>query len=391
MRCAAVLVLLATSASAREPDGAIAPAGRWTHTRGPASGSARSHAPAIETLGEIAWIFQTKQPVRAPPLAWDGVGYLILGKSKSSTLAAIDLTTGEQLAKATLKDINPMRPAVWDQTVLLPVQGSKIVAYRLYGSKLRWRWTYDAGRGMSAPRVHAGEVYITTPRALLRLRVGRRLAVWSRPGRFTGDVAVFGPHVYALERVKGKLALAVVERLTGNVTERVEIGDDSGRPGGRVVVSEHVVGAAVPPDGDGGWHILERTTERGAVHLAHKRAVKLASSPIAFDDRLFALTALATWSLESPARGVPVVLPRRRRDLFVAITAPVALSGTAVMGSWAANLRTREILWRLDEHTELWRASRKGLRFAIPVDKLLLMIPRDGLRIYAVKEELIGS
>ena len=85
MRCAAVLVLLATSASAREPDGAIAPAGRWTHTRGPASGSARSHAPAIETLGEIAWIFQTKQPVRAPPLAWDGVGYLILGKSKSST------------------------------------------------------------------------------------------------------------------------------------------------------------------------------------------------------------------------------------------------------------------------------------------------------------------
>ena len=388
MRCVVGLVLLATLASAREPDGAIAPAGRWTHTRGPASGSARSHAPAIEALGEIAWTFKTKLPVLAPPLAWDGVGYVILGKGKRSTLAALDLTTGEQLAKAILKDIKPMRPAVWDHTVLVPIQGSKIVAYRLHGSKLRWRWTYDAGRGMSAPRVHAGEVYITTPRALLRLRVGRRLAVWSRPGNFTGDVAVFGPHVYALERVKGgRLALTVAERLTGNVTERVEFGEDLGTPGGRVVVSEGVVGAA---DGSLEWHILERATARGAVRLAYKRPLELASSPIAFDDRLFALTPMVTWLLASPASDDHVVNPRRRRDLFEAITAPVALSGTAVMGSWAANLRTREILWRLEEHAELWRISKKGLRYAVPVDKQLLMIPKDGLQILAVREELIG-
>ena len=186
------------------------------------------------------------------------------------------------------------------------------------------------------------------------------------------------------------MALAVVDRMSGDVTERVEIGDDPGGRGGRVVVGEGVVGAAVPPDGDGSWRILERTTKRGTVRLAYKRSVKLASSPIAFPNGLFALTAATTWSLESPARAVPVASPRRRRDLFVAITAPVALSGTAVMGSWAANLRTREILWRLAEHGELMRAARKGLRFAVPVDKLLLMIPRDGLRIHAVREELIG-
>ncbi|MGH7162420.1 MAG: PQQ-binding-like beta-propeller repeat protein, partial [Planctomycetota bacterium] len=162
MRLAILAALLSLGGAARaaDPDGAVAEAGRWCHVSGPASGSGRSRDEAPESLGPILWSHKTPEPILAPPVVWDGVGFLLHGGAKQSTLVAFDVETGV-LAKTTLKAPVLPEPAAYRRSVFLVEEGRRVVQYRLRGRQLARGWSFEIPKSMSAPRVHSGEIYVT--------------------------------------------------------------------------------------------------------------------------------------------------------------------------------------------------------------------------------------
>ena len=103
MKWLASLFLLSSTLLAAEGDAGTARAERWTHPRGPASGSGRSHAEPPHSFGGILWSHKTKKTILCPPVTWDGVAFLCDGTGKSMQIVAVDVETGARLARATVK------------------------------------------------------------------------------------------------------------------------------------------------------------------------------------------------------------------------------------------------------------------------------------------------
>jgi len=386
---ALVCLFLAVPALAGE-DAAEAPADRWPHIRGPASGSGCSAMPPIEALGPPAWTHKTREPILCAPLVWDGVGFVISGTERRGTLEALDLDSGKRLARGTVKGIGlAPRPALYQNTVLLRTdEGRRILAYRLFGSQLRWRWTYTIRKGgvASAPRVRSGEVYITTRNALLRLRIGRRLPVWKRDGALFGEAAVLGPHVYALERNGNKLFLAAFSRESGEPAQKVEVAaNGSPASGGTIAAAEGVIAVQLPPENSGRWALVSRKFEDGKLVLRYDRTEKIVADVVAIGSTVVGFHK-NEWSFLRTEGRKRSAVGQGRPELKNGATSPVFLAGTGCMGTWAANFQTREILWRLYEQPALTNPKFPPT----PADGKLLMVAQDGKHLMAVTEEKIG-
>ena len=93
---ALLLLLLVHTAQAQTADGELAERDRWTHFRGPASGSGGTLEATPASLGKIKWSFKArgKDVLLGPPLTWDGVAFLIVGTRKQARLVALDPETG---------------------------------------------------------------------------------------------------------------------------------------------------------------------------------------------------------------------------------------------------------------------------------------------------------
>lgn len=386
---ALVCLLLAVPALAGE-DAAEAPADRWPHTRGPASGSGCSAMPPIEALGPAAWTHKTKEPILCTPLVWDGVVFVISGTERRGRLEALDLDSGRRLARRTVKGVGmEPRPALYQNTVLFRTDGGKrILAYRLFGSQLRWRWTYTIQRGgvASAPRVHKGEVYITTRNALLRLRIGRRLPVWKNNGAFFGDAAVLGQHVYALERSGAKIVLVAFSRENGERVTAVDV-SKAGSPvaGGSIAAAEGVIAVHLPPQNGLTWALVARSVNGGKLALRYDRAENIVSDVAVIGSTVFGFHK-NEWSFLRADGRKRAAIGQGRAELKNGSTAPVMLEGTGCMGTWAANFQTREIFWRLYEQPALTNPKFPPT----PADGKLLMVAHDGKSLLAVTEEKIG-
>lgn len=390
MRRGLLLLALAGLAAAEEPDGAIAEAGRWPHPRGPASGSGRSMEPLPQTLGPARWSFQSKTRLLAPPVVWDGVAFVLSGAGAAATLAALDVETGATLATVSVKAPAPA-PAVWNRAVYLVEEGRRLVEYRLKGPRFEQRWKFEVSGASGAPRVHSGEIYWSGAGGLLRLRAGTRKPAWTVPGGYRGEPAVFGAHVYAI-RVEGGAHLALVahRRTDGAPVASAPLPDAREGPvEGTVVVAADAVAVQVPGDG-ATWSVLTRAEKDGALTLAPAREEKLATAPIAREDRLIALADGGRWVVVTPKR-VDVFADRTAiLNLVDGCAAPTSIGGQVCFGTWACDFRTQDILWHLSERAEA-RAFAKGVAYpAVPGDGLVLLVARDGKTLAAFGAEEPG-
>jgi hypothetical protein len=389
----ALLLLLAASAPAQEDDGGRAPPERWSHPRGPASGSARSHARVPWSYKGILWTVKAKASFLAPPVTWDGVGFALDVTRKKVTLIAFD-RDGTVLARTVLKPPVLPRPAAWDRSVFLVEEGARLTQIRLKGRSFTRPWTYEAGEGCDPPRILSGEIYMVTPRGLERLRPGSGTPVWTAKGMYRGEPAILRGHVYALRRTEeGRRELVVLKRSDGEIVLSAPVpGAASSEPGVRVAVSEAMVAVGLPSEEEN-WILFKREEKEGKLRVTGARAETLVTDPIVGGMAL-ALTPKETWSvfLFGKRPLFHIVSKKDRPELIDGATSPIALNGMICFGTWAADVNTNRIFWHLTEHRKI-KEFDKGLRFnAVPMDhELLLVVPKDGKRIHAIGPEIIGE
>ena len=72
-------------AAPEEPDGAIAPAARWTGPHGPGSRSRRSNAIPITRSVSESWSCTLPGRALAPLVHWDGVGFVLFALAPDGT------------------------------------------------------------------------------------------------------------------------------------------------------------------------------------------------------------------------------------------------------------------------------------------------------------------
>jgi len=395
MRVLACLLLLAAVSAAADDDGLAAPPSRWTHPRGPASGSGVSRAEAPETYGGVAWKLSVPGTVLAPPVTWDGVAFVVAGSASKATLLAVDVEDGAVLARTSVKKPGTPRPAAWDGAVFLLEDARRLVQFDLAGNRFVRRWTFDGGADPGPARVYEGEIYLPTAAGLQRLRAGSKTPVWTAKGDYCGEPAVLGAHVYALRRAAdGAVTLVAHDRKDGAVAAECALGAATKR-GGRVVVGSQAAAVLLPPDADGLWVLLSRKLERETPQLAVDRREKLLTQPVALDGAFLAMTEQGAWALllVGKKRGALVLATKAKRpDLVTGSASATNLGGTSLFGSWAARVRSNRIVWHLDERKDE-RAFAKGVRWgAVPAGhRRLLVVPRDGKSVLAVVPEEMGS
>ncbi|MHC4342582.1 MAG: PQQ-binding-like beta-propeller repeat protein [Planctomycetota bacterium] len=389
----ALLLFLASSAPAQEEDGSRAPPERWSHPRGPASGSGRSHARVPWSYKGILWTVKAKASFLAPPVTWDGVGFVLDGTRKKVTLIAFD-REGTVLARTELRVPVLPRPAAWNRSVFLVEEETRLTQLRLKGRSFTRPWTYEAGKGCYPPRILGGEVYLATPRGLERLRPGSGTPVWTAKGMYRGEPAILRDHVYALRRsAEGKRELVVLNRSDGEIVLSAPIsGAPTSQRGVRVAVSEAMVAVGLPAEEEN-WILFRREVKEGKLSVTGARAESLVTDPIVGGMAL-ALTPDETWSVLTFGKRplFHFVSKKDRPELFEGATSPIVLNGMICFGTWAADVNTNRIFWHLTEHRKIKEFNR-GLRFnAVPMDhELLLMVPKDGKRIHAIGPEIIGE
>jgi hypothetical protein len=386
----ALLAALAAVASAGESDGGHAHPERWTHPDGPASASRRSLARAPLSFGGILWSYRAKRQVLAAPLAWDGAVFVLDGTPQAATLVALDAEDGKPLARAEVAAPGEPRPAVHDRSLFVLERGSDLVQYRLEGRKLARTWTFAAGAGASAPRIHEGEIYLTGPQGLVRLREGRSRAVWTAVGGFIGEPAVFGGHVYALRREGASLVLAALARADGREVASATVAPTAPAKGGdRVAVSEEIVVARIGPASRA---IIARKETDGNPVLTLARTIEVLSEPVVGR----AIVALAkpggeaAWTvfqLEGRRQVFPFVREKQRPDLVAGAAPPVLLQETFCFGKWAADVNANLVFWHLDEKRGV-RDFANGVRHAVPAGhERLLVVTHDGKALHLVGPE----
>ncbi|MHC4956815.1 MAG: outer membrane protein assembly factor BamB family protein [Planctomycetota bacterium] len=387
----AVTALLAVSVQA--DDGLYAPAERWTHPRGPASGSGRSHARAPRTFGGILWTAKAKGTILAPPVTWDGVAFVLDGDKNRAMLLAVDTRSGKTVSRVAVKSPGGTpQPAVDDRSVLIVEEGRRLVEFRLQNGRLQRRWNFDAGTGASAARVLDGEIYLPTADGLHRLRVGSRRPVWTAPGKFAGEPAVRGDHVYAVISADGKLSLAAYRRADGKYVAGCVLGPDTAGAAPRVAAGSKSIGVRMPLKNS--WALVELKAEAGNPSLTFGRVVSSTRDPLA-GRALVVLDGSGNWTVQSPSGKQKVwrfTGRAERADLVDGATAPIALRDDVVcFGMWAGNLSANRIHWHLKERADV-KVFAQGLRYnPVPAgDRVLLTVPKSGKSLCAIGEEKIG-
>lgn len=390
MRHAALAILLA--AAARADDGGRAPDTRWNHARGPASCSGMSAAEPPESFGRIKWTYKSKGAVLSTPVVWDGAIFVVDGSDKRAELLALDVETGQVWARTAARA--PGQPAAYARSAFLVEEGKAIVQIRLAGRAFSREWTYAAGPGVSSPRILDGEIYVTTPDALLSLRAGMRRPAWKIDGAFTGEPAVRDGHVYALRRDGTRLVLSVHARADGKEATSLVLGEIAGA-GGRIVLGNRIAAVLLPPEQGRTWAVLSRKAGEGAPELALARTEKLLTDPLAGDYTLLAISAEPkAWTLyytEEKQARLPRVAASARPELFEAPASPIWLGEACqCYGDWCGDVVSNTVFWHARERPE-GAVLRKGLRFnAVPArNELLLLVPADGASILALAPEEI--
>jgi hypothetical protein len=414
MRRLVAAVLLAAGAAAEppaagpEPDAAVAEAARWVESRGCASGSHRSHALPVVTEIEEAWRLEF-EAVEAPPVHWDGTGYVVAREKGKPHLVAFDLVTGRELARVVLRGFHaPSGLLVWDHMVLLQPDDEQITGYRLEGKKLVVAWLFrgrSGSGGVARPRqpvVHDNEIYCFLGDDLARVRPGASVPAWTAPAMpASGRPAVYGPFVFVAAfgpPVEGRLADRAETQLFADLYVRIHR-----RSNGERVAEEKLCGAfysdRVDPDPrvtvtgpalyvGSGWPLL--AAKGTATHVIVRLSVTESRVSTSGEPGLWTSlvapahhptlgTLLLTPEEDRPGGGkglewdagreggfYMIAAEAEQPDLFRDRVTPTALGSVVYFGSWAADVETREILWRLP--------VKRVTCAPVPADGLVLVV-----------------
>jgi len=390
MKALLVALLLAGPAIASETDGGHAPAERWTHPRGPASGSARTTARPPRSFGKIRWTLPAKAGFLAPPVTWDGVAFLVDGKAKNKTaqLLAIDTDNGKLLARTTITSAGWPRPAVHRRSVFLLEAGQRLVEYTYKGKTLRRGWEFDGGAGASPARILNGEIYFPTRDGLLRLRPGSKKPVWTAKGRFLGAPAVFRDHVYAVTEADGKFGLAALRRSDGGLAASCLIGPLEKPALIRVVVGDNIAAVRLAKTK---WAIIELDPKKPALKL--NRTETMFRQPIA--GRMLLSLNKAGWCIfrTKGKRTTHCFVQRKDRpDLVAGTASPIVLAGHRIcFGTWLGDLQTNKIFWHLNERPDRTTFAKGLFWAAVPAGhERLLVVPAGGKALHCIESEEIG-
>ena len=367
------LLLLVARVGAGEPDGAIAAAARWTEPRGCASGSFRSRARPVVTEIEEAWRLELARIV-APPVHWDGTAYVVGYADRKAVLVALDLDTGRELARTKLKGyFERSGLCVWDNMVFVQPAEDQISGYRVAGSRLRPAWIFRGRKARGEwqhprlPVVHDNEIYCLLGNRLARLRPGSNFPVWiagidDLDPEVTGRPAIFGRFVFVaamkVTRSRARLELFIYRRSDGRRVDLIRVCE--AREAGKQALQLTVAGGTV--------YIGSRWALRSDGGNSTHAMVPLEIS----DTNVVQNGEIGLWSYEVPPAHHPsgtVVLARfdhelrwaryRERkyfeltrksaqpDLFKDRVSPTVLGDVVYFGSWAMDIETKEILWRL--------------------------------------------
>ncbi len=378
-----------------------APAGRWPDARGTASGSYASRA--LPLIGDVeeAWKLALPGGAAGAPVHWDGIAYLICVDGTRRALLAVDLASGKVRATKALPP-GPAHPAlVWDRLVLVRVTESQIMGYSLGGSSFEQRWKPDTGSlPIGEPVVADSEVYFVAEGSLLRLRFGKSRSEVVASGNFLGRPALCGNLVLALCHAESpgyapSLHISAFDRRTGRheATSNVAWYAGGEMPtldaGGAITVTpgEICVEAPAPlktTEGQSSHAFLSCRIERDRIAFTGSAGMHdLLAPPSCHAGGTLALSGgqPARWHLwarnkEGQMMGTVLADGADRPDLLRHPLPATVLGDIAYFGSWAADLRTGEILWYLPVTDPKFAA--------VPADGLVLIV--DGRTLRAFRE-----
>lgn len=425
MRCIlAATLFVALAAADPEPDAAVAEAARWVEPRGCASGSFRSHALPVVTEIEEAWHLEF-EAIEAPPVHWDGRGYLVARAGGKLHLVAFDLATGKELARVFLRAfVAGSGLLVWDHMVLLQPETQQFTGYMLKGKKLEIAWICRGRQTGSAwvyprlPVIQDNELFCFLGDDIARFRPGASAPSWTAalaPGIVEGEGGrqtprmearpiVCGPFLFVLwyheftwravldgeaqPRELANLMLAVYRRSNGDRVLSRKIGS---------AIYEPSVGPELQAMVAGGWLLVNSrwpfpaAGPRGSLANQIMLPVKLGA------DGVDEVGTPGLWAAQLPPACHPrlgVVLLSRESglgggglewqfyrdgkiygfareseqpDLFQARVTPTVLGDVLYFGSWAADVETGEILWRLPNAGAVTYP-------VVPADRLVLIV-----------------
>lgn len=373
-----VRVLLAVAAVAlpagAEPAGQVADALRWYDPRGCAGGSRRSAAIPVTGDPVEAWKVETRQPVLAPPVHWDGRLYLLCGSGKQRELLALDLFEGRELARRILGSGPPTKPVVWDHRVYLRIAEEEIGEFVVVGSGFNESWRHRPACGpLSDPVIFENEIYVGSAHGLLRLSPGRAKPVWKTVcGPARGRAAVYGDVVCALgeEQVPGyepSMHLYSYLRSDGSCVAALNVAwyhrgsipllDVEGElvfGGGRCYIRAPAPLAA--QNGSCPAASLPFGMTRGGARAGEKE-ISLLDVDGGFTTHRDGLVAfmqgrskreIVYFTNEGGGTSGHILSDSREQpDLFACEFPPTMLGDIAYFGDWAADVTTHQILWRI--------------------------------------------
>jgi len=386
------VVCLCALAWANEPDGAIAAPARWTGPNGPASHSRRSRAMPVTRDVVEAWaVTLPGQPV-APPVTWDGLAYVLCKAARGGVLVGVDIARGEIVARKVLPKAPGAPIHVWGDVVYVVTSPGQLTGLRRTGRTFVERWKYrQRGFSPSGMVVIGNEIFVVSNDELLRLAPGSgKYVVWRQSNRFRGPPAVFGDCVLVLGHKRGNRepvpTLYALRRSDGTVVSAARIAWYAGAGPGRdeqggITVGTQYVLVETPRD----LALQGSHARHGFIpYERHGRLVSLKSAdgfmdfrvqPAVYKGGLIACARDNEWQWWVGARGRVLAQRQFSPDLFAQLVPPTVMGDVAYFGSWAADVETSEILWRLPV-----RAVAFG---AVPADRLVLVIDlKHAMRAY---------
>ena len=384
------LLLLLSSASFAEPDAATAHPLRWCDPNGTPAGTRRSRC--LPITGEVveAWKLRLPGPAASPIVYWEREAYLACHKRDRFELVAIDVVKGEIVARKELPgDLRPM-PVVWDGRVYVRQERTGIAEYRRAGRTLNRVFVHEpATRFVSDPIVFDNEIYCVADGHLVRMTPRVREPVWrSKFDHFRGRPALYGRHVYALCEISvpgymPSMHLAVMERRDGAPVAGANAAWYAGKQppdpdvSGVITVTKGEVlvrgPAPLATQNGAATHVMLKRKEKKDGLLLDGEGARLMSMPVPPSMTPLGVLALASsgkmgWVVRDGDGGYYLSDVDDNPDLYdVKLRVPATVLGDIVyFGAWAADIRTRRVLWRLPvRHLEYP---------AVPLDDRVLVV-----------------
>jgi hypothetical protein len=378
---AAICGLFLTAAGWAEPDGAVAAPARWTGPQGPPSRSRRSRALAVTRDVVSAWALPLPDVPTAPPVTWDGTAYVLCRARDGQILVAADVTTGKLLAKKALPG-SPAGPLhVWADIVYLVTKPNQVTGLKRVGGTFIEKWKYTGKAAVESMTVHENEVYLVSDGALHRTGPGFSSPIWSAGRRTVGPPTIYGHSVLAVTNDGSCHRLTSFDRRTGEEVSMTRISATEGR-GGAVEITagaEHLlVHTSWGVETEGGRasdgfvnyafanNLVTELDCQGFLSFRVKAAV--------YEGGLVTCENDSEWQWWKGDGGEVIAMRRYSPDLFKQLVPPTVVGNVVYFGTWAADIQTSEILWRLP-----LRAVAFGV---VPADRLFLVIEDQTLHAF---------